>query len=333
MAETWQPDRELVDAVDAAMTNWHQGHVVSPGPLGWLADRSRPLTPQTAALGGSEFGFTQASVEHVVVATQTCDIVKSCWSEDPERGSWPLVQVCPVVTLKDQALAEASRGHSTRFAPLPALGNDKFADLTVCTTMDKAVLVGLGDPIPGCATDDERERFAAAVDRNRRRFAFPSGMDEVLKPLRARFRNKWKKDSPEGRRIAEIWEIRAKRADHTPWYGNPATQVEIELTFVVAPEALPVFDEDGVDEPVTPELKKWASGNDKVHELADKLESVGSPADQSFLWHCLVQGWVQKCSTDPSVVITGAMAESADDYSLARARLEPRLDLDHLSNR
>ncbi len=64
--------------------------------------------------------------------------------------------------------------------------------------------------------------------------------------------------------------------------------------------------------PVAPEIKEWADDHNQVHELADKLESVVNPTDQSYLWQCLVQGWVEKCADE--------------------ARLEPRLDLDHLSN-
>ena len=216
------------------------GRRCPPGPLGWLADRSHPLTLQTHQLGGEGLGLTQAEAEAVAVVTQTCDIVRTCWSEGGD--GLPFVQVCPVVALVGADLTEAAGGHSSRFAPLPALGHDHFADLLVCSTLEKTVLLGLEGPISGCGSDEDREKFAAAVDRNRRRFAFPDGMDQVLNPLRRRFRDKWKKDSAEGRRIAEVWEIRARRADHTPWYGED--QVEVELTFVIAPDALRCFQEE-----------------------------------------------------------------------------------------
>jgi hypothetical protein len=310
------------------MLGWRQGDVVRPGPFGWLADRSHPLTEQTHQLGGEDLGFTEAAADYIAVVTQTCDIVKTCWSEDGD--AWPFVQVCPVVVLEGRALTEAAGGHSSRFAPLPALGDEYFADLLVCSTHEKTVLLGLDEHIRGCESDEDRERFAAAVDRNRRRFAFPNGMDQVLKPLRNRFRDKWKRDSAEGRRLAEVWEIRARHAEHSPWFGDD--QVEVELTFVIAPEALPVFSEEDADQPVSPEVKAWAQDHHDIAALAEKLESTGDPADKSYLWNCLVGAWISKCGTDPRVAIIGAIAESAEAYSLARARLEPRLDLDHLSN-
>jgi hypothetical protein len=327
VAEPWRPDAQLVARVDGAMTLWRQGDVARPGPVGWLADRSSPLTQQTNELGGEGLGFSQIAVDAVVVVTQTCDIVKTCWSEDGD--AWPFVQVCPVIVLEGRALTEAAGGHSSRFAPLPALGADHFADLLLCSTHEKTVLLGLEEHTPGCDSDEDRERFAAAVDRNRRRFAFPDGMDQVLNPLRSRFRDKWKRDSAEGRRIAEVWEIRARHAQQTPWYGED--QVEVELTFVVAPDALPMFSEEDADRSITAEVEAWAQSHDGVAELAEKLESTGDPVDQSYLWQRLVLAWIAKCGTDDRVLIKGATAESAASYSLARARLEPRLDLDHLS--
>ena len=133
-------------------------------------------------------------------------------------------------------------------------------------------------------------------------------MDQVLNPLRRRFRDKWKKDSAEGRRIAEVWEIRARRADHTPWYGED--QVEVELTFVIAPDALQVFSEDEADQPTTAEINTWAQANDDIAKLAGKLESIGNPTDRSYLWQRLVLAWIAKCGTDHRVAITGATARA-----------------------
>ena len=67
--------------VDEAMLGWRQGDVARPGPFGWLADRSHPLTLQTHQPGGEGLGLTQAEAEAVAVVTQTCDVVRTCWSE------------------------------------------------------------------------------------------------------------------------------------------------------------------------------------------------------------------------------------------------------------
>jgi hypothetical protein len=329
MDDQWLPDPDLADEVDRAMARWRQGDVAEPGPNVWLALRDQPLTPQTAALEGGGLGTTQAKTDYVAVVTQTCDIVKPCSSRRGNGDSWPFVQVSPVVELAGTPMHEAAGGHSVRFAPLPALGEGHFADLNVCITMEKAVLSALDGPRPGCSNDAQRLAFAAAVARNRQRFAFPDGTDEVLAPLRKRFRDKRSKDSAERRRIDEVWEIRVRRADGTPW---DAERVEMELCFVIAPESLPVFGETEAEALLSRGVKEWAARHDKEHELTERIDATGDPAERSFLWQQLVAAWVRRCATNPRVVVTGASAESAAGYSIARARAEPKLDLDHLSS-
>lgn len=328
MGDPWRPDPKVVAKVDAAMATIRQGDVIAPGTHAWIADRDHPLTAQTAELGGSGPGSTSAETAMIAIVSQTCDIVRNCWDPDPEATVWPFVQVSPVVVLTGPAQGEAAGGHSTRFAPLPALGDDHFADLTICTTLEKSVLLGMATPVHGCVDDKQREAFAAAVARNRSRFAFPDGMEKVLKPLRRRIRDKRNKDSPEARRIADVMEIRVRRDDHTEW-DSPL--VEVELIFIVDPDKLPPTHDEEAPGP-SPDVEQWASTHNKIHELAAKIESVGDPADITFLWQRLVEAWRLHCATDPHVVITGASAESAAEYSVAQARLEPKLDLDHLSH-
>lgn len=69
--------------------------------------------------------------------------------------------------------------------------------------------------------------------------------------------------------------------------------------------------------------RSWASSNDATHELAKKLEEVGEPSDRSYLWNRLASSWVKRCASDSRLVIIEGTAESAADYSFARARMRP----------
>ena len=170
-----------------------------------------------------------------------------------QKDAWPFVQVCPVVELGEgQARVEAAEGHSTRYAPLPGIGDAHFADLTVCITIEKALLLGLGGPRSGCRDDLERERFAAAVARSRVRFPFPDGFNTVMNPLRSRWRKK-RSSGDEGELISDVKEVRAR--PQTLWSDIP---VRLELIFIVISTSLPPASEATFGVTVTDELQRWA---------------------------------------------------------------------------
>jgi hypothetical protein len=198
--------------------------------------------------------------------------------------------------------------------------------------MEKALLAALGDPIRGWTEDEEGERFSTAVARHRARFAFPDGLDVVLNPLRKRFRDKRNRESPEARRIDDLWDIRVKRSDGTPWDGSHGGPVEVELNFVIDPSSLVLLPDELEDVPVTSAVKAWGETHLEPSEIASKLEVVTNEVDRRYLWEKLVDGWARKCATDSNVTLFGATAVSAEGYSLARSRREPSLDLDHLSH-
>jgi hypothetical protein len=233
-----------------------------------------------------------------------------------------------VVKLDGQLLKEAQGGHSSRYAPLPGIGDDCFADLNQCMTVEKAVFLNIEKPISGCPDDDARAKFARAVARHRSRFAFPDGFDEVVEPLRRRFRDKRGKEGPEGKLLGDVEEIRTRRSSATEW---DAAVVDLELVFIVKPSSLPSFEGDD-DAPITDELREWSKSERKIFDLSKKLESTGEPGDRNFLWQLLVKAWQQECGTDHRVRITDANAVSGAEYSIAMSWVEPKLDLDHLSD-
>jgi len=116
------------------------------------------------------------------VVSQTCDIVKTCWA--PEGGGHPFVQVSPVVTLEGVSLVNASNGRMPRYAYLPGLGANCFADLSRCTTVEKTVLAKMGTPLDGCSDDETRARFATALAEQREPLRISDGTEKATKKLR-----------------------------------------------------------------------------------------------------------------------------------------------------
>jgi hypothetical protein len=70
--------------------------------------------------------------EGVVAVSQTCDLIKLGTAE---------VQVSPVVRLAEPEAGAARSGRQPRYALLPRLGPNYFADLSVVTTIHKSLLL------------------------------------------------------------------------------------------------------------------------------------------------------------------------------------------------
>ena len=210
MTDTWQPSEDVVTAIDAAMQLWQQGHVFEQGHTVWLADRDRPLTATTAELGSTGIGVTRARDDFLVVVSQTCDIVRSCWQQPEAGGGRPFVMVCPVVALDGDVQTQAAKGWIPRYAHLPGLAPNTFADLDRCTTLEKTVLAAAMGKSDGCGSDEARLRFAQAVADYFGRFAFPDEMGPAITELRKRFRDKHGGQGQEGALMKSVNEIRVK---------------------------------------------------------------------------------------------------------------------------
>lgn len=216
----YSPDPATVQTVDEGLQVWRQGDVAVADWIGHLVDPARPLTEEAAQGGDEEGSLALASlvVEGLVVVTQTCDVVRSC-------ADRPFVQVAPLIRLEDPIQREAAAGWRPRYAPVPNLGADAFADLDRIVTIEKTILVTC-EQVPGWESDAEIRRFSKSVGRKFSRFAFPDDLAEALRPLVKRIREKHKKESEEGRALRLVKEIRIVADPH--W---AASEIDIFLTF------------------------------------------------------------------------------------------------------
>ena len=327
MTETWQPSAEVVAATDAAMKTWRQGHVFEQGETAWIALRDQPLTSTTANLGATGLGVTWARDDYLVVVSQTCDIVRASW-EPPDHGRGrPFVQVCPVVTLEGDEQSRAAKGWIPRYAHLPGLAPNAFADLDRCVTLEKTVLAAASGHSDGLGDEEAAARFAKAVAEFFGRFAFPEDVDRAFQKLRKRFRDKHGGGSAEGTLMESVKEVRVKPIP--AWKPEPS---EVELIFLVESSSLPSF-HPGKDAPdISSDLGVWAATPRSIAEIVARLSAAREPDERSYLWQMLATGWAEWADGSGPVRIVGAEAVSAAEYPIQRMWGEPKLSFDHISS-
>ena len=230
-------DALSVDEIDSELASCCQGDVVDFQTFSWHADTRRPLTEVSAeATDAPGHSIVVSESDHMVVVTQTCDVVRSC-------ADRPFVQLCPLVQLDEDVAREAGLGMRPRYAAVPALGDTAFADLDRIMTLEKS-LVAAALRQPGCSDDRQRRRFAASVGRKFGRIAFPDDLELTLKGLTARIKSKHDKNSAEGMALATLEEIRVTASPS--W---DAERIDVFLSFcpATAADALNVMSEDDWD--------------------------------------------------------------------------------------
>lgn len=226
-------DEAKLHAIDKALKAWRQGDCV----LGehWFLFRfatNAPITEEAAQAADEGVDAGEAEVRGFMVATQTCDIVRTC----SER---PFVEVCPLVDVDKSKLDEIQRGRRPNYAFIPGVVDKSLvADLDRVMTMEKAV-VAEWQRVRGCQDDNEVRQLSLALARKRARFAFPDDFVKVASKLQERMSSKHGKESDEGRALRALSEIRVR--------ATPSWDVDnIEITFFfIRNEDEPNFEKQG----------------------------------------------------------------------------------------
>lgn len=204
--------------IDHSLGEWRQGDCV----LGehWFLFRlapAAPLTEEAAAAAAQAADAGESEVRGLMVATQTCDLVRPC-------GDRPFAEVCPLVTVAPDMLEEIRKGRRPRYAFVPAIADGMLvADLDRTMTVEKAVIAGW-ERKPGCRDDGENRQLSLALARKRARAAFPDDFVYFAAELRQRISAKHDRHTDEGRALRALQEIRVRAAPS--WNAE-----EVELTF------------------------------------------------------------------------------------------------------
>jgi hypothetical protein len=158
-----------------------------------------------------------------VILTQTCDIVR------PVRAR-PFIEVAPLVKKDPSDIKQIAKGMRPQFAIVPGVSDSGLvADLDRTMSLEKPILESW-DKVKGCRDDNEKRRFANALSRKRARTAFPNDFVELIKPLQEKCRKKHGNDSPLGRTLEALSEIRVLSFPH--WEGDQPTQVKFLFLFL-----------------------------------------------------------------------------------------------------
>jgi len=202
--------------IDRALQAWRQGDCTLEPQ--WFVHRINPsltLTAAGLAAARESAELAEQQVNGLVVVSQTCDIVRAC----QER---PYLEVCPLVRVSDETLHQIERGRKPAYAYLPQLADRQLvADLDRTMTVEKAMIL-CWNRIPGCASDPEVRSFAQALARKRARFAFPDDFNLWARKLQGRLVDKHDRDSPEGRALRALREIRVQAS---PSWESGATTI------------------------------------------------------------------------------------------------------------
>ncbi|MDE0135721.1 MAG: hypothetical protein OXM54_12865 [Acidimicrobiaceae bacterium] len=241
---TFAADVELVNRVNAVTLDWRQGDVpqLTVPSLAWFATSTMPLTPTSARMPGNDFGAVVAKAKHVVIVTQTCDIVRDC-------REYAHITLAGVVTLTGNMVQEASRGRRPRYVALPDLGSDCFADTSLLVSAEKSILLGT-DRISAVESDASRRRFAEGIGRAFERSALPDDLVVALNGLTQRIKQKYGKHSKEGRALRLLEDIRIR--------GFPSwTADEIDVRVLFCPPTQHEADDCMAPEEWDDMIKEW----------------------------------------------------------------------------
>jgi hypothetical protein len=212
---------ERFEVTDKALSQWRQGDcVVGPNSFVHRFRPESPVTPASREVAPTELDVVETDVRGLVVVTQTCDLVRQC----ADRA---YVEVAPLVEVTEDDYTNIERGRRPAYAAVPSLRLQRLvADLDRIMTVEKPV-VAAWSRVEGCSTDDERRRFARSLARKRDRFPFPDDFNAMARPLQSRVLDKHGRNSPEGRALHALLEIRVEASPD--W---EAAEVEIMFWFI-----------------------------------------------------------------------------------------------------
>ena len=233
---TYCPDAALVDRLNDQLQSWRQGDIVQPGVLSWMAMPQDALTARAAETEGDSLTCVVSETPELAIISQTCDIVRNCKQR-------PYLLLAPVVTLDEPSAGEARRGNRPRFVPLPGAGDRAFVDLDRVMTVEKSIVLARA-PRRGLRNETSQRRFGAGVARTFGRFAFPDDLSMSLKGLVRHIRSNHARDTPGGRALATLKEIRVMGS---PSWDAPEIEAFVSFCPATLDEATSLMNEEEWD--------------------------------------------------------------------------------------
>ncbi len=166
-----------------------------------------PIELPALVLDAGEIAWQAIDAAHgVMLISQSCDIVR-------DVNQRPFVHVAALVPATDDEIGRAIRRETPSRIHLECVADRGFLiDLDITATVHKSVVANW-ERIPGCQTDDEQRRIAAALARFRQRFAFPDNFNAMVQPIRRWIESKRSKQSAQGNFVRAMHEVRVRCDD------------------------------------------------------------------------------------------------------------------------
>lgn len=214
-------DEDSIKRVESILKEWTQGDCVLGGEF--FFHRFLPQNPVTEASvdnADGDFELVATEEEGLAVLTQTCDIVR-------ELKNQPYLELCPLVKVSEDQVAQVSKGLRPRYAFIPGVADQCLvADLSRVMTVEKPV-ASSWERVQGCFTAKEQATFAQDIARKRQRFAFPDDFTIFAGRFLSHLRKKHEKKSDAGKVLRNLREIRVQA---TPSWD--AEEVELFFLFI-----------------------------------------------------------------------------------------------------
>ena len=275
----------------------------------------------------AEVGFKSGHIivpdsnDYTVLLTQTCDLQRTNFES-------PFCQIAPVIGAEDAFVREVSRGRRPGFVWLPWFRNGEMVgDLSRITTLERSVLVEtveLGRP----RNDLEATHFAESVSRHFTRVALPNSVSEVLRPFLQKMKEKYDRNSPEGECIGKIASL---RIEGTPSLSS--AKPDLRVLVVLEAEYLPTLEKsvELSDEHID-QLIGFG-----VARVAEILKKEIDPIKLREAWTALAELWLEGTrrlvETSNDLGSVDCEVINGDEFSFARSRNAPELDLAYLTTR
>lgn len=215
------------EALTLKLQDWCQGDcVVGAQQFVYAFDPKFRITEASEKVDEEDPApYVGEDVEGLVILTQTCDIVR------PVRAR-PFIEVAPLIKKDSSDLSQIAKGMRPQFAVVPGVFDKGLvADLDRTMTLEKPILDSWAK-VNGCRDDDEKRRFANALSRKRARAAFPNDFVDLIRPLQEKCKKKHGVDSPLGRTLEAMTEIRVQ--PYPNWAGEQPKQVK--FLFLLPPK-------------------------------------------------------------------------------------------------
>lgn len=266
----------------------------------------------------------QRGRRRLVLLSRTCDIVRSI-------DDRPNVYVAPAEHRPDDDQAHLWR--RPQWLPLPAYEDGKWcADLDQIDQIHKRRLRRCKPKNFSVETGEQDRFFRRHLGRYLSKPSWEEYVERTLEPITKRMRSKYSKQSPEGSLIADVLDIRITVVGGDLGPRDHTTERGLLVSFVMAPEAMPLVD----DHMIRPsaETEQWFGQSSRgLSEIAERRSMADNDGEFVWLLEKYAARLVDECEPHYPVVSVEWELVAHDVFSFDRVKESSPIEVEYLSYR